>query len=248
MKHVSQKKTILVVDDEVDLCEILQFDLEDSGYSVFTAYRAAEALDILGKHPIDLIVSDIRMPGGDGVYLLGEVRKKHFEEPPVIFVSGFADVTVAEAFHKGVVGFISKPLSFETLLHAVQFHLKEKSVRWTDQELPEPQRRYERSFTSLAQAETDIGALLGRGGIFLRVDEDLPRLDEVVKVTLNLSKEGIKLEGWAACRWIRNANGPRHPRGAGLEWLQLAPASVAFLTNLIEEQKRLPFIPMEQTP
>lgn len=245
MKNASRKKTVLVVDDEVDLCEILQFDLEDSGYGVHTAYRVAEALDILNQHPIDLIVSDIRMPGGDGVYLLGEVRKKHFEEPPVIFVSGFADVTVAETFHKGVVGFIAKPLSFETLLNAVEFHLIDKSVRWTDRQLPEPQRRYERSFSSLAQTETDIGALLGRGGLFLRIDEDLPRLDEVVKVTLNLAKEGVKLEGWAACRWIRNANGPKRPRGAGLEWLQLTPASVAFLTSLIEEQKRLPFIPME---
>jgi CheY-like chemotaxis protein len=245
MKQNSQKKTILVVDDEVDLCEILQFDLEDSGYSVFTAYRAAEALEILQKQSIDLIVSDIRMPGGDGVYLLNEVRGKHFEKPPVIFVSGFADVTVAEAFHKGVVAFIAKPLSFETLLDAVQFHLKDKSVRWTDRQLPEPQRRYERTFPSLIQAEADVAVLLGRGGVFLRIDEELPRLDEVVKVTLNLHKEEVKLEGWAVCRWIRNATGPKNPRGAGLEWLQLTPASVRFITALIEEQKRLPFIPME---
>ncbi len=244
MNQASQK-TILVVDDEVDLCEILQFDLEDSGYSVRTAYRAGEALDVLQKNAIDLIVSDIRMPGGDGVYLLGEVRKRHFEHPPIIFVSGFADVTVAEAFHKGVVACISKPLSFDTLLQAVQFHLKDKSVRWTDRDLPEPQRRYERNLSSLAQAEADISVLLGRGGLFLRIDEELPRLDEVVKVSLNLQKEGLKLEGLAACRWIRNATGPKHPRGAGLEWLQLTPASVQFITSLIEEQKRQPFIPME---
>jgi CheY-like chemotaxis protein len=244
MKQALQK-TILVVDDEVDLCEILQFDLEDSGYKVFTAYRAAEALEILQKQTVDLIVSDIRMPGGDGVYLLGEVRKKHFEQPPVIFVSGFADVTIAEAFHKGVVAFIAKPLSFETLLDTIQFHLKEKSVRWTDRTLPEPQRRYERTFSSLAQAEADIATLLGRGGLFLRIDEELPRLDEVVKVSLNLQKEAVKLEGLAACRWIRNANGPKYPRGAGLEWLQLTPASVQFITALIEDQKRQPFIPME---
>src|SRR6478736_4081441 len=92
------QKTILVVDDEVDLCEILQFDLEDAGFKVFIAFRASDALAILQKHKVDLIVSDIRMPGGDGVYLLGEVRKQHFENPPVIFVSGFADVTLAEAF------------------------------------------------------------------------------------------------------------------------------------------------------
>lgn len=244
MNQASQK-TILVVDDEVDLCEILQFDLEDSGYSVLTAYRAGEALDILQKHKIDLIVSDIRMPAGDGVYLLGEVRKQHFEHPPVIFVSGFADVTVAEAFHKGVVAFIAKPLAFETLLHAVQFHLKDKSVRWTDRLLPEAQRCYERAFPSLAQAETDQSLLLGNGGLFLRIDEDLPRLDEVVKVSVNLQKEGVQLEGWAACRWIRNANGPKHPRGAGLEWLQLTPVSVQLITSLIAEQKRQPYIPME---
>jgi len=238
-------KTVLVVDDEVDLCEILQFDLEDSGYRVITAYRAAEALDMLRENHIDLIVSDIRMPGGDGVYLLGEVRKKHFEHPPVIFVSGFADVTVAEAFHKGVVGFIAKPLSFDTLLQAVQFHLKAAPLRWTDQNLPEPARRYDRSLTSLVHAEAEAALLLGRGGLFLHIDNELPRLDEVVKVSVQLQKEGVKLEGWAICRWIRNANGPKQPRGAGLEWLKLTPASVEFVTNLTEEQKRLPFIPME---
>jgi CheY-like chemotaxis protein len=244
MKQASSK-TILVVDDEVDLCEILQFDLEDAGYRVHTAYRAAEALEILQQRPIDLIVSDIRMPGGDGVHLLNEVRKKDFELPPVIFVSGFADVTVAEAFHQGVVAFIAKPLSFETLLDAVQFHLKDRTQRWTDRQLPEPQRRYERSFASLAQAESEVSLLMGRGGFFLRIVEDLPRLDEIVKVSLQLQKEAVTLEGWATCRWIRNAIGPKHPRGAGLEWLQLTPASVAFLNKLIEEQKRLPFIPME---
>jgi CheY-like chemotaxis protein len=242
---LASSKTILVVDDEVDLCEILQFDLEDAGYRVRTANRAAEALEILRQQPIDLIVSDIRMPGGDGVYLLSEVRKKHFEQPPVIFVSGFADVTIAEAYHKGVVAFIAKPLSLETLLDVVQCNLKSRAVRWTDRPLPEPQRRYQRSFPSLAQAEHDASLLLGRGGLFLKIDEELPRLDEIVKVSLQLEKEAVKLEGWAACRWIRNAIGPKHPRGAGLEWLQLTPASIEYLNKLIEAQKRLPFIPME---
>ncbi|MDQ3235529.1 MAG: response regulator [Pseudobdellovibrionaceae bacterium] len=244
MNETSQK-TILVVDDEVDICEILQFDFEDSGYRAFTAYRVAQALQTLQQHAINLIVSDIRMPGGDGLHLLSEVRKKHFEHPPVIFVSGFADLTVAEAFHKGVAGFIAKPLSFETLHKAVQFHLKDPYARWTDQSLAEPIRSYSRTFPSLMQAEADAAVLLGRGGIFLRSDEELPRLDEVVKVSLQLQKDGLTLEGWATCRWIRNANGSKHPRGAGLEWLKLTPASVEFIATLTREQKRLPYIPME---
>ncbi|WP_141733490.1 response regulator [Oligoflexus tunisiensis] len=241
----SVQKTILVVDDEIDLCEILQFDLEDSGYRVYTACRAADALDILQKQTIDLIVSDIRMPGGDGVHLLHEVRKKHFEQPPVIFVSGFADVTIAEAFHQGVVGFITKPLSFETLLHAIQFHLKDPEERWSDSAGPLPQKRYERAFASLSHAEIEASALLGRGGIFLRMDEELPRLDEVVRVNVQLQKEGVQLEGWAACRWIRNANGRKQPRGAGLEWMKLTPAAVRFIRSITQEEKRLPYIPME---
>jgi CheY-like chemotaxis protein len=239
------QKTILVVDDEIDLCEILQFDLEDSGYRVYTALRAADALEILQKHPGDLIVSDIRMPGGDGVHLLEEVRKKHFEQPPVIFVSGFADVTAAEAFHKGVAGFIAKPLSFETLLRAIEFHLKEPEQRWTANESVLTQKNYKRAFASLAAAEAKASVLLGRGGVFLEIDDVLPRLDEVVQVNIQLEKEDIQLEGWAICRWIRNANGPGQPRGAGLEWLKLTPAAVRFICSVIQEEQRLPYIPKE---
>ena len=59
-------KTILVVDDEPDLREITSFELEYNGASVITAAGGYEALDIIKKNKINLVISDVRMPDGSG--------------------------------------------------------------------------------------------------------------------------------------------------------------------------------------
>src|SRR5262245_9511814 len=59
----SRKISVLVVDDEVDLCDVITFDLELSGYDAIAAYSGSEALSVLETRKVDFVLTDIRMPG-----------------------------------------------------------------------------------------------------------------------------------------------------------------------------------------
>ncbi len=113
-------KTVLVVDDEKDLCEIVSFELEDIGFSVVTAHNGVEAFEVVQSQEIDLIVSDVRMTGGDGIELLENVKAYNPEKPPVILMTGFADVTEKDVLEKGAISMLAKPISFDELRESIE--------------------------------------------------------------------------------------------------------------------------------
>lgn len=108
------KGTILVVDDEPVILSALA-ELFGQEYTIFLAANAAEALEILGRERVHVVVSDYKMPGMDGISLLVEVKKRH---PGVVRVlmTGYADMQlVIRALNEGEIHrFLSKPYkSFE---------------------------------------------------------------------------------------------------------------------------------------
>jgi len=105
--------TILVVDDDEDLRDSIVFDLERKGFSVASASNGREALEIVKNNKIHVVLSDVRMPGGDGVELLENIRQIDPKVPVVILISGFADVVREDMITRGAQQFIDKP--FEPL-------------------------------------------------------------------------------------------------------------------------------------
>jgi len=84
---------ILVVDDNSDYRELLELALGNEGYTVFSAEDGLEGIEILESHPIDLIISDIRMPRMDGIKLNAYARATpEYKNTKFIFVSGFKEV------------------------------------------------------------------------------------------------------------------------------------------------------------
>jgi len=113
------KGQILVVDDEAAQREILRTILTAEGYRVETAGTAAEALDKGGRHRFDLVLSDLRMPGADGLSLVRDLSR---EDPPtlVIIMTGFGSLDSAEqAMTQGAFDYLTKPLEREDLLRIV---------------------------------------------------------------------------------------------------------------------------------
>lgn len=111
---------ILVVDDEEDLRDVIIYDLERLGFSTRTAVNGAAAYEVMAHERIDLILSDVRMPGGDGVELLEKVRRLNPKLPPLILVSGFADITPKEAREKGAAGMLEKPFDRKLLMETLK--------------------------------------------------------------------------------------------------------------------------------
>lgn len=80
---------ILIVDDDPDVLEVLAFDLKVKGYVVKEATSGQAALRALEDDPVDLVLSDVRMPDGDGFWLLSELRRRA-SKVPVMLLSGTA--------------------------------------------------------------------------------------------------------------------------------------------------------------
>ncbi len=111
--------TVLVVDDQVDTRELLQRNLAAAGYRVFTAAGVAEAVRVLANMPVDLVVTDFKMPEVDGTELVRYVRQ-NLKDTEVMMITGYATVRGAvEAIKVGAEEYLAKPFTSEELLSAV---------------------------------------------------------------------------------------------------------------------------------
>jgi DNA-binding NtrC family response regulator len=109
------KKTILVVDDEENLRRVMQVQLQQSGYDVATAASGDEALARLAAVPVDLVLTDLKMPGMSGLQLLKRIRAE-YPEVIVIMITAFGTVeTAVEAMRSGAYDYVVKPVNLEEL-------------------------------------------------------------------------------------------------------------------------------------
>ncbi|HBB9210820.1 TPA: response regulator transcription factor [Escherichia coli] len=103
-------KNILVVDDEKDIRDLLEITLKNEGYTVFKAICGEDALDILDKEEIHLIVLDIMMPGMDGLQVCRLVRKKH--NIPILMLSAkVEDMDKIQGIMTGADDYVCKPFN-----------------------------------------------------------------------------------------------------------------------------------------
>ncbi|MFH7326485.1 sigma-54-dependent transcriptional regulator [Desulfurivibrio sp. C05AmB] len=121
-------KTILVVDDEPNYLIILSELLRDEGYEVFTAGQGDEALQVVKEADLDLIITDMRMPGMDGLELLKTVKAGN-SDLPVIMITAFGEVDKAvAAMQAGAFNYVAKPFNNDELLVSVRKALEHYAV------------------------------------------------------------------------------------------------------------------------
>jgi len=131
--------TILVVDDEVGIRELLSEILSDEGHTVLTAENAVRARDARARETVDLVLLDIWMPDTDGVTLLKEWASLGQLTMPVIMMSGHATIdTAVEATRFGALEFLEKPIAMARLLSAVRSGLERGRVMRSLRQAPLP--------------------------------------------------------------------------------------------------------------
>jgi CheY-like chemotaxis protein len=114
-----QQASVLVVDDEPGLREVMAIELEMNGYNVLTAPNGRAAFDLLGTSRVNTVISDVRMPDGDGLELLDRIQKLTREtgrDVQVILMTGFSGITREEARARGADEMLLKPFLIEDLL------------------------------------------------------------------------------------------------------------------------------------
>ncbi len=108
-------ENILIIDDEKNYLLILEDLLTDEGYCVMTAHTAEEGLKVFQEYELDVVITDMKMPGMDGMALLERVHKAD-PDLPVIMLTAFGSVEKAvEAMRKGAYNYIEKPFKNEEL-------------------------------------------------------------------------------------------------------------------------------------
>jgi len=110
---------ILLVDDDTSLLKLLSLRLTSSGYQVTCAESGAEALSLLDDS-IDLMLTDLRMEGMDGLELFNQVQKRKPDLPVVIITAHGSIPDAVKATQDGVFGFLTKPIDREQLLHTIE--------------------------------------------------------------------------------------------------------------------------------
>jgi len=113
-------RELLVVDDDATMRQMLRELFQDAGYRVWDAPSAEAALEVSREHEIDLVLSDVNMPGQSGIELVGELRRVR-PETPVVLMTAFASVASAvAAMRAGAFDYITKPFENDVALLAVE--------------------------------------------------------------------------------------------------------------------------------
>lgn len=117
------EKHILVVDDEMPIADILQFNLEKEGYKVTCAYDGLEALRKVEEVKPDLILLDIMLPHKDGMEVCREVRKK-YEMPIIMLTAKDSEIDKVLGLELGADDYVTKPFSNRELIARVKANLR----------------------------------------------------------------------------------------------------------------------------
>ena len=113
---------ILVVDDNPDMAETLADILELKGYTVHAAASGAEALEILQDQPVDILLTDVKMPGMNGLELYRETRKLYPRLITIFMTAYSADELIQQGMAEGVKTILDKPLDMNFLVRLLSVY------------------------------------------------------------------------------------------------------------------------------
>ena len=196
-KKASKNWTILLVDDEEDIRDVLGVSLSDMGYIVHPAQNGEEAMRIFYNIRPSIVLTDIKMPGIDGIDLLQKIKREN-PEAEVIMITGHGDMDLAIQSLKGdATDFITKPINVNSLEIVIKRVCEKIIMRQKLKEYTENLERLIVEKTQLQDHLASLGMMIGSishgiKGLLTGLDGGMYLLDSGL---LNEKQEKIE-EGW----------------------------------------------------
>jgi two-component system response regulator HydG len=123
-----RKLRALIVDDVIDLAETIAHDLDLAGFETEIAEGGAAALERFAKHPSDVVITDLRMKGVDGVELLDGLKRIDLEVPVIIMTAFGGIESAVEAMRRGAFHYLTKPFELESLRALAERACRERAL------------------------------------------------------------------------------------------------------------------------
>lgn len=116
-----RKKTLLIVDDDLFLVDIMAFTLKQNGFEIIKAHNGQEAIDTINKEHVDLVLTDIMMPVMDGFELAANLRKnENTKNIPIIFLTAKSNLEDKnKGFNIGINDYVVKPFNLKDLVSRI---------------------------------------------------------------------------------------------------------------------------------
>lgn len=139
------EKSILVVDDEEDIRDILREGFEMDGATTWGASNGSVAIEMLQKNHFDVVITDMRMPNGNGLEVIKKVKAMDLKNTKVFLCSGYSDVTEEESYKLGVSAVFSKPFNTDEIISVIISVLNKKTISgaqlgFASRAVPQPNR------------------------------------------------------------------------------------------------------------
>jgi signal transduction histidine kinase len=197
MNGPDPQKTILLVDDETDIREVLEIALSDIGYRVLTAENGEDALSLFVRERPEIVLTDIKMPSMDGIELLQRIKREN-PDAEVIMITGHGDMNLAiKSLKYEATDFIIKPINMDALEISLKRVNDKIITRKKLQEYTENLERLIREKTELQDHLSALGLMIGSishgiKGLLTGLDGGMYLLDSGFKKE---NQDQLK-EGW----------------------------------------------------
>lgn len=238
---------VLIVDDEIEICEILGASLSDRKVEVFHTTNPLEVKNLILENDIDIVLSDIRMPVMDGFEMLRDLRDGDVHSPAVVFITGFSSYQDEVLYDQGASGVLKKPIDEDELYRMIldQYYcdvLGKIFFQTQDQ-------GNKNSFPMLNESDFELGNL-GSGGAFLVVPKESLishshwKLGSRFQMTFPMGDSQRKVTSLAEVVWKRVDSSDGLKNGVGVRFIDLSLYTRNQLLDFVRAKDIRSYIPM----
>lgn len=234
---MAKQKSILIVEDEQELLDIISMVLRNKGYNVYTASNGKLALEIIETkgQELDLILSDIIMPQMSGIQLLDEIKKKLPFKPIVALTTGHTNTNIEDIYAKGAVNLLRKPFHLEDLTKMINEIFESQNAG----DETKVKGKIELNFNNL----NNPNIKLGQKGLFLK-DYLNFTTNDIVELNITFNEGEIKnIKAIGEIVWVRSSKVDNLNAGTGVRFIRLSPDQEENLKRYSEKNLVISVIP-----